>query len=61
MPCGSTLRTPWTPAMPIPLPEYLRPPMTRSNWTNLNGLGEYAILPKDDSAPHNYSGSILVP
>ena len=61
MPVGKPLITPWTPATPVPLPEYPRPQLTRPQWTNLNGLWEYAILPKDSPAPKTYDGRILVP
>jgi hypothetical protein len=42
-------------------PEYPRPQMVRKNWLNLNGLWEYAILPKDQDQPETYDGEILVP
>jgi beta-galactosidase/beta-glucuronidase len=38
--------------------EYPRPQLTRPNWTNLNGLWEYAI---SNSQPSAYAGKILVP
>ncbi len=56
-----TLRTAWIPNEPCPLPEYPRPQMTREPWVNLNGLWEYAILPKGSGAPAAYQGNILVP
>ncbi|MCX8036269.1 MAG: glycoside hydrolase family 2 [Candidatus Sumerlaeia bacterium] len=42
-------------------PEYPRPQMVRENWTNLNGLWDYAIVGRDAAAPANYDGKILVP
>lgn len=41
--------------------EYPRPLMVRPDWTNLNGLWEYAITPKDASKPDEFGGRILVP
>ena len=55
------LTTPWIPASPVPLPEYPRPQMVRTNWQNLNGLWEYSILPKDHTKPEQFQGEILVP
>ncbi len=55
------MRTPWDPATPIPLPEYPRPQMTRPGWVNLNGLWDYVIQPKEQSAPNTFDGKILVP
>jgi len=43
------------------LPEYPRPQMVRSGWTNLNGLWQYAITVKDAAAPIKCDGLILVP
>ncbi|ACU02310.1 glycoside hydrolase family 2 protein [Pedobacter heparinus] len=45
-----------------PLPEYPRPQLVRKSWINLNGLWQYAILPKgSDKIPVSYAGQILVP
>lgn len=43
--------------------EYPRPALRRENWTNLNGLWDYAVTPKADSAPptEKWDGKILVP
>src|SRR6186713_2155658 len=43
------------------LPEYPRPQLVRSKWTNLNGLWDYAITNKDAAAPSTFQGKILVP
>ena len=63
-PAANPLTTPWTrqvnPA--APLPEYPRPQLVRADWTNLNGLWDYAIRPASETAPPaNYDGRILVP
>src|SRR5205823_1589366 len=45
-------------------PEYPRPQMVRQNWTNLNGLWDYAvrpIRPSLDQQPDKWDGQILVP
>ncbi len=41
--------------------EYPRPQMVRKEWTNLDGLWDYAIRPKDDAQPKEFDGKILVP
>ncbi len=45
------------------LSEYPRPQLQRSNWQNLNGLWQYAALPKPeaDKVPASFHGNILVP
>lgn len=41
--------------------EYPRPQLQRKDWTNLNGLWNYAFAPKDAAKPGNWDGKILVP
>ncbi|WP_233260604.1 glycoside hydrolase family 2 protein [Pedobacter sp. HMWF019] len=43
------------------LKDYPRPQMVRTGWTNLNGLWDYAISPKDAGQPAAFEGQILVP
>lgn len=45
------------------LPEYPRPQLQRSSWINLNGLWQYAALPKTagENRPASFQGDILVP
>jgi beta-galactosidase/beta-glucuronidase len=62
-PADNPLTTPWT-AKVSPtnaLPEYPRPQLTRPKWTNLNGLWDYAITPKDAARPTQFEGQFLVP
>jgi beta-galactosidase/beta-glucuronidase len=42
-------------------PEYPRPELVRSNWTNLNGLWDYAIVDASAPQPQSFDGQILVP
>ncbi|HLR26397.1 MAG TPA: glycoside hydrolase family 2 TIM barrel-domain containing protein, partial [Fodinibius sp.] len=44
-----------------PLSEYPRPQMKREEWTNLNGLWNYAIVPAFNEKPESWDGEILVP
>ena len=62
-PAGDKIRTPWADQIDPQnvLPEYPRPIMERKDWKNLNGLWDYAILPKGEAAPTAYDGKILVP
>lgn len=61
------MRTPWgeqlekSPAEQ-PWNEYPRPAFRRDQWTNLNGMWDYAVTPKDvTSAPQKWDGKIRVP
>jgi beta-galactosidase/beta-glucuronidase len=63
-PAGNKIRTTFAEKIDpkAPLPEYPRPQMVRDNWVNLNGLWEFAILPKSQEAiPASFTGNILVP
>ena len=41
--------------------EYPRPQMTRPEWTNLNGLWDYAVRDLNAEKPSSWDGKILVP
>ena len=41
--------------------EYPRPQMVRAQWTNLNGLWQYAVTKDAPGCPANWDGRILVP
>lgn len=63
-PVKERILTPWAEKVnpQAPLPEYPRPILIRSNnWKNLNGLWQYAIVPKTQKEPAAYQGKILVP
>lgn len=62
-PAGDKIRTPWAAEInpASVLPEYPRPILERSEWKNLNGLWNYAITGKGESAPAQFDGQILVP
>ncbi len=42
-------------------PAYPRPQLEREKWQNLNGLWDYAILPREQGKPEAFDGKILVP
>lgn len=62
-PAGSRILTSWAEKVDpkAPLPEYPRPQLTRAEWTNLNGLWDYAIVPVKSGMPGSFQGKILVP
>src|SRR3954463_13427195 len=43
------------------LPEYPRPQLERAQWLNLNGLWNFAVTRRGDTAPENFTQKILVP
>ncbi len=43
------------------LPDYPRPQLRRKHWKNLNGLWDYAVVPRDLKRVDRYQGRILVP
>lgn len=62
-PAGDKLKTKWASEIDVNnvLPEYPRPIMERTQWQNLNGLWNYAILPIGKQTPTAFDGEILVP
>lgn len=62
-PAGDNLKTHWGEEVNPEnvLPEYPRPIMERSEWSNLNGLWNYAIRPLAEPKPAEFDGDILVP
>jgi hypothetical protein len=62
-PAEGPLKTRWTKDVTPEKawPEYPRPQMVRKDWTNLNGLWQYAIQPEGESKPTKWEGEILIP
>jgi beta-galactosidase/beta-glucuronidase len=62
-PAGDKIKTSWAEKVDPsnPLPEYPRPMLERPLWQNLNGLWDYAVLPKGSAVPGSFDGKILVP
>lgn len=62
-PAGDKIKTQWAEQInpASVLPEYPRPLLERTEWTNLNGEWEYAIKPRGEAVPATFDGKILVP
>ncbi len=62
-PAGDRIKTKWAEQIDPAnvLPEYPRPQMERQDWKNLNGLWQYAVIPKNAALPQEFEGEILVP
>ena len=62
-PAGDKIKTDWASQINPAnvLPEYPRPIMERSDWKNLNGLWNYAVINKGEHLPAEFEGQILVP
>ena len=58
-----SMRSVWTDKVDknCPLPEYPRPQMVRDSFLNLNGIFDYAIVPKETEWVTDFDGEILVP
>ena len=62
-PVGDKIRTEWSETInPDNVWDvYPRPLLKRSEWKNLNGIWQYAIVGINQQAPEKYDGNILVP
>jgi len=62
-PVEDKMLTPWAAKVSpdAPWSEYPRPQLQRKEWTNLNGLWNYAVTDKDARHPGPWAGEILVP
>ena len=62
-PVGDKIKTTWAESVDPNnvLPEYPRPIMERSEWKNLNGLWQYAVINRGAALPTEFEGDILVP
>ena len=62
-PAGDKIKTTWAESIDPNnvLPEYPRPIMERSEWKNLNGLWQYAVVDRGSALPTEFEGDILVP
>lgn len=60
----SQISTPWTNEAfeaAVPWQEYPRPQLVRSEWLNLNGMWDFAIVPSGSPIPPGFSEQIRVP
>ena len=62
-PAGDKIKTDWASQINPAnvLPEYPRPIMERSDWKNLNGLWNYAVINKGEHLPAEFEGRYLFP
>ena len=64
-PADGPLKTQWAKDVSpdsVLISAYPRPQLLRQNWQSLNGLWDYAIVPREqDYSPMKYDGQILVP
>ena len=62
-PAGDKIKTDWASKIDVKnvWAEYPRPIMERPEWSNLNGLWDYAIVDKGSVNPSKFDGQILVP
>lgn len=62
-PAGDNIKTQWAEKVDPSntLPEYPRPIMVRNDWESLNGLWNYAIVPRSEQNVKVGDGKILVP
>ncbi len=62
-PVPGKISTPWAEQLNTEnvLAEYPRPQFVRNSWKNLNGLWNYALTPRNATAPSAWQGKILVP
>ncbi|MET9496250.1 AbfB domain-containing protein [Streptomyces sp. NPDC006552] len=62
-PKPAPMTTPWTGQVSRdnPLPEYPRPQLTRPDWSNLNGIWDFAVTSASAGQPASFTEQIRVP